>query len=306
MSANSKQALASAALPIEEPIRLLRADVEFAAQSFHCWERYVHYWGKPLFVSALNQFEAQIWFQVSEWSTMHTTLMALGRLYDKRRGTVTFERTAVALLERLGDPARSAEWKELTSEDASFVVKLTGIRNEAMAHRREDPRIVFDRHALLVSDLEALVENAKRKIKWLELVADLPVVPFFAKEQVFKSVDAVVDALLDRQAKRKDAWARIPRHYEFIRLLQAHPAVTRLIVFGSWARGEQRPSSDIDLAIEATGASSQQRAEVDAILEEPDTLRKVDVVWLDRLPAGSSLWEAIRRDGQALKGATIE
>lgn len=306
MSANPKQALAFAALPIEQRIRLLRADVEFAAQSFHCWERYVHYWGKPLFVSALNHFGAQIWFQVSEWSTMHTTLMALGRLYDKRQGTVTFERTAVALLKRLGDPARSAEWKELTFEDAGFVVKLTGIRNEAMAHRREDAKIVFDRHALLVSDLEALVENAKRKIKWIERVAGLPVIPFYAREQVFQSVDAVVKAMLQRDAQRRDEWARLPEHYGFISQLQEHPAVTRLLVFGSWARGDQRPSSDIDLAIEATDATPAQRVEIDSILAEPDTLRGLDVVWLDQLPEGSSLWEAIRREGRALKGATIE
>jgi hypothetical protein len=73
----------SAALPIEERIRQLRADVEFAAQSFHCWERYVHHWSKPKSVNALNYAGAEIWFQVSEWSSRQASLMALGRLYDR-------------------------------------------------------------------------------------------------------------------------------------------------------------------------------------------------------------------------------
>jgi uncharacterized protein len=37
--------------------------------------------------------------------------------------------------------------------------------------------------------------------------------------------------------------------YEVLRIAQQHGA-TRVRVFGSWARGEQRPGSDLDLLVE--------------------------------------------------------
>lgn len=304
MGADSGRKTSGKSLLLDERIRLLRADVEFAAQSFHCWERFVHHWSKERSVAVLNRSGGQLWFRISEWSTLQTTLMALGRLYDRSKRAVSFERVAAdpKLRQGASDPARSPEWVALVAKDAALVEKLRKVRNEAIAHRTEDPGSVVHRHGLLVSDVEALVEHAKTKIKWLERAAGLPVIPFHARETVFQSIDVVFAALVDRQNRRVDERAKRVEHYLFVRKLKACPAVKRLIVFGSWARGEQRPGSDIDLAIECEPNTPSQRAAIEAIVEDADTLRRIDVVWWENLPEASPLREAIRKEGQVLKG----
>ena len=71
----------------------------------------------------------------------------------------------------------------------------------------------------------------------------------------------------------------------------------RIIWFGSWIRGSARPSSDIDLAIEADGeVSKSEYARLLAwIDEELPTLYRVDLVNLDEI--GDSLRRQIRSEG---------
>ena len=80
----------------------------------------------------------------------------------------------------------------------------------------------------------------------------------------------------DANTLRPDERARI------VAMLRAH-GVTRASVFGSFARGEQRPESDLDLLIEPkTGATLLDLARLELALE--DLLdRHVDLVTFGEL-----------------------
>ena len=47
---------------------------------------------------------------------------------------------------------------------------------------------------------------------------------------------------------------------ECLRAFDRARAIDRIVLFGSYARGEQRPDSDVDLCIVAEGAENQMRA----------------------------------------------
>lgn len=83
-----------------------------------------------------------------------------------------------------------------------------------------------------------------------------------------------------------------------VQLLAAQPEVARVVLFGSRARGDAGPRSDIDLAIDAPSASSRQWLDWEALIEDADTLIRIDVVrWQEASPA---LRERISREGQVL------
>ncbi len=71
----------------------------------------------------------------------------------------------------------------------------------------------------------------------------------------------------------------------------------RVYLFGSWARGEQRRSSDVDIAID--GADAGSVGALREILEESAIPYRVDVV--DMRFASESLRREIRKDGIAWK-----
>ncbi|WP_111638661.1 nucleotidyltransferase family protein [Marinomonas shanghaiensis] len=71
--------------------------------------------------------------------------------------------------------------------------------------------------------------------------------------------------------------------YGFWHKLVALPFVEAVYLFGSRARGDARPKSDIDLAINCPSASFQQWQKVLDIVEEADTLLGIDVVRYDHL-----------------------
>ena len=77
-----------------------------------------------------------------------------------------------------------------------------------------------------------------------------------------------------------------------IRQLAAQYDIQRVLLFGSRARGDYRPRSDIDLAISGGNAAAFTLA----VDEETDTLLKYDVVDLDR-PVDTALLDNIRKDG---------
>lgn len=88
--------------------------------------------------------------------------------------------------------------------------------------------------------------------------------------------------------------------YRFPRELAALPFVDALWLFGSRARGDFRPRSDVDLAVEAPRASAGDWQRLLDLLEEADTLLGVDCVRLDTLAAGDPLRSRIERDGRLL------
>jgi len=69
----------------------------------------------------------------------------------------------------------------------------------------------------------------------------------------------------------------------------------RIILFGSRARGDFSPASDIDLALEGLEEVSLLKELLD---EQVDTLLKFDVVDLNRIP--KELREEIEREGIVL------
>lgn len=57
----------------------------------------------------------------------------------------------------------------------------------------------------------------------------------------------------------------------------------RIYLFGSWARGEQRKSSDVDIAVEGTGDIALEIALFREKLEESTIIYNVDVVNMARV-----------------------
>jgi predicted nucleotidyltransferase len=96
--------------------------------------------------------------------------------------------------------------------------------------------------------------------------------------------------------------------YRFIDRLKALPFVEAIYLYGSRARGDHSPRSDIDLAILCPYASHKDWLKVLEIVEESDTLLEIDCIRLDELKDGDRLRERILRQGRKLHqkgGASI-
>ncbi len=85
--------------------------------------------------------------------------------------------------------------------------------------------------------------------------------------------------------------------YAFIGRIKALPFVEDVYLFGSRARGDNRPHSDIDIAVFCPSASDQQWGQVKDRIDEADTLLEIDCVRLDKVDkefAAEILREGIR------------
>jgi predicted nucleotidyltransferase len=71
--------------------------------------------------------------------------------------------------------------------------------------------------------------------------------------------------------------------YKFWDKLTDLPFVQSVYLFGSRARGDGRPKSDIDIAVNCPGASFEQWQKVLDIIEDADTLLGIDIVRYDTL-----------------------
>ncbi len=70
----------------------------------------------------------------------------------------------------------------------------------------------------------------------------------------------------------------------------------RIYLFGSWARGEQKRTSDIDIAIEHQGnVTPEIFMKIRELLEESSIPYRVDVV--DLVKAGSMLAQKVKEEG---------
>lgn len=61
--------------------------------------------------------------------------------------------------------------------------------------------------------------------------------------------------------------------------IQAHPKVVAVLLFGSWARGEPSPLSDVDIAVLLQAPDRHDEAEIGSLYSD-----QVDVVLFHRLP----------------------
>ncbi len=84
--------------------------------------------------------------------------------------------------------------------------------------------------------------------------------------------------------------------YHFFQKLCALPFVKAIYLYGSRARGDHKERSDIDLAIVCPLASYDDWISIIEIIEEADTLLKIDCVRFDELTDNDTLKENILRD----------
>ncbi|MEN3009950.1 MAG: nucleotidyltransferase domain-containing protein [Candidatus Bipolaricaulaceae bacterium] len=75
--------------------------------------------------------------------------------------------------------------------------------------------------------------------------------------------------------------------------LQGHPKAKAVVLFGSWARGEVTPLSDVDLAVIMENPTPADEAEVGSLYSP-----KVDVVLFHRLPLPARF--AVLKEGREL------
>lgn len=85
---------------------------------------------------------------------------------------------------------------------------------------------------------------------------------------------------------------------QIVERLARRAEVRRAILFGSRARGDHQPRSDIDLAVDAPEASPHQWQAIEEIVDEAETLLPIDLVRLDTAPP--ELRERIVAEGRTL------
>lgn len=80
--------------------------------------------------------------------------------------------------------------------------------------------------------------------------------------------------------------------------LMPFPEVERIVLFGSRARGDAMPRSDIDLAISCPRADPKVWSDIVEAAEEAPTLLMIDLVRMDTAPP--ELLAEIAREGRVL------
>jgi predicted nucleotidyltransferase len=93
-----------------------------------------------------------------------------------------------------------------------------------------------------------------------------------------------------------------PEYLVAERLMQ-FPEVERIVLFGSRARGDAMPRSDIDLAITCPRADPKIWSDIVEAAEEAPTLLQIDLVRIETAPP--ELLAEIAREGRALCESNI-
>lgn len=86
-------------------------------------------------------------------------------------------------------------------------------------------------------------------------------------------------------------------NYRFIDDLKKLGCIEKIILFGSRARNDHQSNSDIDLAIFCPKATDEEWRTILEIIEESDTLLKIDCLRFDALDANAALYKNIEREG---------
>lgn len=82
------------------------------------------------------------------------------------------------------------------------------------------------------------------------------------------------------------------------RSIAAFPAVERLVLFGSRAKGDAEARSDIDIAVSCPTADTDNWLDICRVAEEAETLLKIDLVRLE--DASPAFRRRIQREGKVL------
>lgn len=88
--------------------------------------------------------------------------------------------------------------------------------------------------------------------------------------------------------------------YKFIDKLKQLPFTEEIWLFGSRARGDHHGRSDIDLAIICPKATNADWVKVMDIVEEADTLLKIDYVRMDQDELSKNFYDNIVQEKQVL------
>ncbi len=83
------------------------------------------------------------------------------------------------------------------------------------------------------------------------------------------------------------------QEYQFIEKLKQLPFIEEIWLFGSRARVDHQERSDIDLAIVCPHASELEWLDVQELIENADTLLKIDCIRFDQLDRSDKLRENI-------------
>ncbi|MFY9590313.1 nucleotidyltransferase domain-containing protein [Rickettsia endosymbiont of Halotydeus destructor] len=86
------------------------------------------------------------------------------------------------------------------------------------------------------------------------------------------------------------------KSYFFIEKLKFLPFVKEIWLFGSRARGDNHKLSDIDLAIICPNITDQEWLKIIDIIENADTLLKIDCVRFEPLKISAELYENILKN----------
>ena len=109
---------------------------------------------------------------------------------------------------------------------------------------------------------------------------------------------------MDRPTPRALEWAVAESIDEVVRQIvrtaQRSLALKRAILFGSRARNDARPDSDVDLAFEHASTDAEWASFVNEMAECAPTLLPLDLVDLARV--APELRTRIRRDGRVVHG----
>ncbi|MCX7338803.1 MAG: HI0074 family nucleotidyltransferase substrate-binding subunit [Alphaproteobacteria bacterium] len=84
-------------------------------------------------------------------------------------------------------------------------------------------------------------------------------------------------------------------NYEFLAKLKSLPFIDEIWLYGSRARGDQTPRSDIDLAILCPKANAINWGQILDVIDNADTLLKIDCIRFDELSVDDKIRQNIIR-----------
>lgn len=88
--------------------------------------------------------------------------------------------------------------------------------------------------------------------------------------------------------------------YQFIEKLKQLPFIEEIWIFGSRARGDHRDKSDIDIAILCNNSTDKEWDQIIDIIEDSDTLLKIDCIKCDRNILSEKLYNNILKDRKVI------
>lgn len=85
--------------------------------------------------------------------------------------------------------------------------------------------------------------------------------------------------------------------YAFYNELTRQAFVEQIWLFGSRARGDNQDRADIDIAIYCPTATAKDWLHILGVIDDADTLLKIDCLRLDEMDDDSAIKQAIEREG---------